>query len=185
MATRVRTLESKQVYNGKIFGVKVDRVIEPGNVTATRELVTHSGSVVVCPRLDDGRVVLVRQFRYAAGKSLWELVAGSISGAESPLRAAHRELLEETGYSARRMKLLFRFYPSPGFLTERLYLYEATGLTSKKAQPEEDERIKVRIFSMADIRSILPRLEDAKTLVGALWLLGGGNQPRKLTSKRS
>ena len=103
-------------------------MIEPGGVKATREVVCHRGSVVVLPRLDDGRVLLVRQFRYAAGKSLWELVAGGIELGETPAAAARRELLEETGYRARTLRPLFHFYASPGFLSERMFLFEARGL---------------------------------------------------------
>ena len=174
MAKRIRVLSSKDVYRGHVVGVKVDRVIEPGSVEATREVVTHSGSVVVLPVLDDGRVVLVRQFRYATGKSLWELVAGCIEAGETPKAAARRELREETGYLTRRLRLICSFYSSPGFLTERMYLVQAQGLKPGEAMPEADERIRVARFTPAQLRRMVEsrKIEDAKTLVGVLWFLG-------------
>jgi len=170
---RFRVLRSRSVYEGKLVHLKLDRVVEPGGVTATREVVSHRGSVVVLPRLDDGRVLLVRQFRYAIGRSLWELVAGGLDAGESVRSAALRELVEETGYSARRFRRVFRFYPSPGFLTERMDLMEATHLTFSQAQPEPDERIRVGKFSLAELRKMLRggKVLDGKTLIGLLWLL--------------
>lgn len=174
MTKRTRVLSSTAIYDGRVVGLRVDRVIEPGGVEATREVVCHPGSVVVLPRLDDGRILLVRQFRYAAGKSLWELVAGGIEPGEAPLAAARRELREETGYTARGLRCLFNFYPSPGFLSERMALVQARGLTQARAEPEEDERIRLGRFSPAQLRQMLrsKKIEDAKTLVGLLWLLG-------------
>lgn len=174
MAARFRVLNSKTIYDGRVVKLKVDKVVEPGGITAMREVVCHPGSVVVLPVLDDGGVLLVRQFRYATGRWLWELVAGGIEEGESPRRAARRELLEETGYRARILTPLFRFFPSPGFLNERMVLVEARGLTLAAAQPEADERIRLGRFSRADLRRMLRagRIEDGKTLVGLLWLLG-------------
>jgi len=149
-------------------------VVEPGGVKAEREIVCHSGSVVLLPHLPDGRVLLVRQFRYSAGRRLWELVAGGIEPGETPLRAARRELLEETGYVARTLEPVLNFYPSPGFLNERMHLIEARELTLTKAQPEADERIRLGCFTRAQLRSMIhdKKIQDGKTLVGVLWLLG-------------
>jgi ADP-ribose pyrophosphatase len=168
-----RVLSSRTVYEGKVVRLKIDRVIEPGGITATREVVCHFGSVVILPRLDDGRILLVRQFRHAAGQSLWELVAGRIEPGESVRRSAMRELLEETGYHARALRPLFKFYSSPGFLSERMHLVEARGLTLSKATPEPDERIRLGKFSIARLRKMVStgKILDAKTLVGVLWLL--------------
>lgn len=173
MSPRVHILSSKQIYRGKVVQLKLDRVMEPGGVEVSREVVCHAGSVVVLPRLGDGRVVLVRQFRYPAGRWLWELVAGGIEPGETPMQAARRELLEETGYRARSLKSLFKFFSSPGFLTERMYLVEASGLTQAKAQPEGDERIRVGRFTPRQLRRMLRarQIEDPKTLVGLLALL--------------
>ncbi len=174
MAATFRVLKSKSIYKGRVLELVVDRIIEPGGVSAVRELVRHPGSVVVLPHLPDGKLVLVRQFRYAARKPLWELVAGSLEPGETPAQAARRELLEETGYRAQSFKVLFSFYPSPGFLNERMHLVQARGLTRSEAQPEADERIRIGRFTAAELRRrlIASRFEDAKTLVGLMWLLG-------------
>jgi ADP-ribose diphosphatase len=169
--SHVRVLSSKSLYRGRVLHVKLDHVVEPGGVEATREVVEHHGSVVVIPRFANGRIVLVRQFRYPAGKHMWELVAGSMEPGESVIRAARRELLEETGYLAGSLKRLFSFYPSPGFLTEQMHLVEARNLTLSKANPEDDERIEVAEFSKKQIDKLLleKKFVDGKTLVGLLW----------------
>lgn len=172
MRGRARVLKSRRAYRGQILEVRVDRVLEPGGVRAVREVVVHRGSVVVLPVFADGRVVLIRQYRHAAGQALWELVAGSIEPGESPLRAGQRELLEETGYRARKFAPLLDFFPSPGFLTEKMHLVRATGLTKSRARPEADERIRVKLFTRKELVRLLrgKRICDAKTLVGILWL---------------
>lgn len=171
MKNNVRVLSSKKVYSGRVVHLKVDKVIEPGGVQATREVVEHGGSVVIIPYLPNGRIVLVRQFRYAARKHLWELVAGSMEPGESVLRAARRELLEETGYKAGSVKKLLSFYSSPGFLTEQMHVVEARDLTRSKAEPEEDERIEVKEFSRSEIDNLLrgKKICDGKTVAGLLW----------------
>ncbi len=171
MKSQVRVLSSKSLYNGRVLHVKLDRVIEPGGVEATREVVEHHGSVVVIPRLPNGHIILVRQFRYPARKRLWELVAGSMEPGESVIRAARRELQEETGYSAGALKRLFSFYPSPGFLTEKMHLVEARDLKFSEANPEDDERIEVGEFSKTQLSKLLrgKKIIDGKTLVGLLW----------------
>ncbi len=171
MPTAARLLSSKTLHRGRVFQLKRDRIIEPGGINATRDVVEHPGSVVILPFLPNGHVILVRQFRYPARGPLWELVAGTMEPGESVIRGARRELLEETGYRARSMKLLFSFYPSPGFLTERMHMVEARDLTFSKANPEPDERIEVREFSVKQIRKLLreKRIRDGKTLVGLLW----------------
>lgn len=174
MAPRFRILHSETLYRGRVLTLKLDEIIEPGGIQARRELVVHPGSVVVLPLLEDGRVVLVRQFRYAARQSLWELVAGSLEPRESVLAAARRELIEETGYRARALRRLVSFYPSPGFLTERMHLVQARGLTPGQAQLEADERIEVGQFTRAQLRRMVSSgiIQDGKTLVGLLMLLG-------------
>ena len=173
LSSRLRIVRSETLYRGRVLTLKLDQIIEPGGVRARRELVVHPGSVVVLPILTDGRVVLVRQFRYAARRSLWELVAGSLEPRENVLAAARRELMEETGYRARTVRHVLSFYPSPGFLTERMHLIQARGLTLGQAQPEVDERIKVGCFTRSELRSMMNagKIEDGKTLVGLLMLL--------------
>ncbi|HUU14344.1 MAG TPA: NUDIX hydrolase [Terriglobia bacterium] len=173
MSRRYRVLRSKTIFEGKVVRLKVDRVVEPGGIVANREIVCHPGSVVVLPELPDGRLLLIRQFRYAARRWLWELVAGGIEPGETPLEAARRELAEETGYRARTFRPLFTFFPSPGFVSERMHLLEARGLTRAKAQPEADERIRLGRFTESQLRRMLRarKIEDGKTLVGLLWRL--------------
>jgi ADP-ribose pyrophosphatase len=172
MRPQARVLSTKTVYDGRLVRLKVDHVTEPGGIVADREVVCHPVSVVVLPHLDNGRILLVRQFRYAAGKSLWELVAGGLESNETPLEAARRELREETGYEARTVRPLLHFYPTPGFVSERMHLMEARGLTRSKASPEADERIRIGRFTREQLLAMLRsrRIEDAKTLVGLLWL---------------
>jgi len=174
MATRrVRVLKSQEVYSGRVIRVNVDSIIEPGGVKAVREVVGHAGSVVVLAQARDGRMVLVRQYRYPARASLWELVAGSLEAGETPLAGARRELREETGYHAGKCRLLFDFFPSPGILTEKMFLVEATELTASKAQPESDERIEVGHFTLAQLKKMIKshRIRDGKTFVGIMWRL--------------
>jgi ADP-ribose pyrophosphatase len=169
----VRTLRGKTVYHGAVFDVRRDDVIEPSGVRATREVIVHPGSVVILPVLADGRIVLVRQFRYSTGQFLWELVAGRMDPGESPLRAARRELLEETGSRARRYRLFLDVFPTPGFLSERMFIFLARGLAAGEAQPEDDEKITVRAFPVAVLETMLRRgrLRDAKSIAAILYYL--------------
>ena len=171
--SKARILRSDVVYQGSIFAVRRDEVIEPGGLRATREIVSHPGSVVVLPVLPDGRIVLVRQFRYASGQFLWELVAGRKEPGESPQRGAARELLEETGYRARRFRIFLDVFPTPGFLTERMFILLAEGLTPGRAQPEEDEILTSRAFSPAELERMIRRgrLRDAKSIAAILYYL--------------
>jgi len=154
--------------------LKVERVIEPGGVEAVREVVCHAGSVVVIPRLPDGRLILVRQYRHPVQETLWELVAGGIEPGESPSQAAKRELLEEAGYEAKTLKPLLEFYPSPGILSEKMHIVEALDLTPSQGQPDEDERIEVGVFSVDQVLRMISsgEIRDGKTLVGVLFLFG-------------
>jgi ADP-ribose pyrophosphatase len=113
----------------------------------------------------------VRQYRHAARALLWELVAGRVDAGESPLQAAHRELAEETGYTARRLRKLLEIFPSPGFVSERMWIFSATGLTHGAARPEDDERISARRFSLAALERMIRRgaLRDAKSIAAILY----------------
>jgi len=166
-------LGSDMVYQGKVFGVRRDEVLEPDGLRATREVITHPGSVVVLPVLPDGRIVMVRQYRHATRQYLWELVAGRKEPEETPKQGAARELLEETGYRAKRFKVFLDVFPTPGFLEERMYLLLAEGLTAGEAQPEEDEKIEVRAFKVKDLKQMIKsgRLRDAKSTAGILYYL--------------
>ena len=170
-AREPRILSSKTLFRGRVFALKRDRVLEPGGVTAIREFVEHPGSVVVLPVLPGRRIVLIRQYRHAAGQYLWELVAGHKEPHEDFLRGAHRELQEETGYTARRIRKLLEVFPSPGLLGEKMVIFLAEGLTKGKARPEDDEKITQRILTLAEaerwIRS--GKIRDSKSVAGILY----------------
>ena len=169
--TTARILHSRMIYQGPVFGVRQDRVIEPGGIRATRDVVTHYGSVVLLPVLADRRILLVRQYRHAVGQFLWELVAGRIEPGEPSLGAARRELLEETGYTARRFRKLLDVFPTPGFVSERMIVFAAMGLTPGRARPESDERITTRAYSLRQLERMIRRgtLRDAKSIAGILF----------------
>ena len=169
-----RVLSSKSVYRGRIVQLRVDRVEEPGGVVAERDVVGHIGSVVVLAILPDGRVLLVQQYRHAVQQTLWELVAGGIEKGETPRRAAARELREETGYRAGTLKALLDFYPSPGVMSERMFLVEARSLRPAQASLDPDEVISVGAFSLLQLRTMIRRdkIKDGKTLVGLFWHFG-------------
>jgi len=160
----------RRVYEGKVLSVDVDQVVEPGDVAATREVVRHRGSVATLAVDDEGRVALVRQYRYAVDEALWELPAGRRDGDETPEAGARRELIEETGLRAGRMELLAEFFTTPGFCDERMSVFRASGLTPGAAQPEADERIELRWFTRAEIAAMLKdgTLREGKTLVALL-----------------
>ena len=145
--------------------------MEPGGIEVTRDIVVHRGSVVLLPVFPDGSILLVRQYRHAIGTSLWELVAGRVEPGESRPAAARRELIEETGYTAGRVKQILEIFPSPGFVTERMWIFAATGLRRGLAQPEEDERITSRKFSLAALEKMIRggSLHDAKSVAGILF----------------
>ncbi len=178
---RARVLESKMMYSGPVFGVRRDRIIEPGGVRATRDVVTHNGSVVLLPILPDGRVVLVRQYRHAVGQYLWELVAGRIEPGESPRAAARRELVEETGFTARRFRKLLDVYPTPGFVSEQMVIFAVEGLAPGVARPEADERIVAQAFTWGRLDGMMRRgaICDAKSLAALLYYSRFFRRPRR------
>jgi len=158
-----------------VFWVTTDRVEEPGGIRVRRDLIHHSGSVVILA-VDEShgvsRVLLERQYRHAAGDYLWELPAGRIDPGEKELLAAQRELLEETGYTALHWRRILNFYASPGFVAETMSVFMATGLRRGKAQPEDDEIIQQRLVALpAAVRMVIHgTIRDAKTIASILWL---------------
>lgn len=174
-SNRVRVLKSRVTYRASVFHVTSEIVKEPTGITARRDLVRHPGSVVVLPIDETGpepKILLERQFRYAAGRFLWELPAGSMDPGESALQGAKRELLEETGYTAARWKRVLYYYPSPGFLTETMSIFLARDLRRGKANPEDDEVITTRMFPLSAALKMVAsgRIVDGKTISGVLWL---------------
>jgi ADP-ribose pyrophosphatase len=181
--SRVRVLSRKIVYRGPIFWVTSERVIEPSGVRVLREVVRHTGSVVILATIEDGRepsVLLERQYRHAADGYLWELPAGRIDEGEKALAAAKRELLEETGYKASHWKKILKFYASPGFVAEPMNVFWAQGLRAGPAQPEADEVIEQKLVPLSQaVKMVMSGgIRDAKTIAGVLWLALRQNSPR-------
>lgn len=172
MAKKARVLSSKVAYQGPVFWITTDNVLEPTGVRVRRDVVRHSGSIVILAVDQDFRVLLERQYRHAAGRFLYELPAGRIDEGENPLKAAKRELLEETGYSARRWKRVLHFWASPGFVAEAMSIYLARDLTSGKAHPEDDEVIESKFVPLQRAVAMVMNgtIQDAKTISGVLWL---------------
>lgn len=168
---QAEVLGSETVYEGPVFGVRRDRVREPGGVEAIRDVVTHPGSVVVLPVFPDQRLVLIRQYRHSARQFLWELVAGRKDPGETYPHAAHRELLEETGYAARRMRKILDVFPTPGFVEERMLIFVAEGLTAGPSHQEADERIATRILPLREVLGWIRdgKIHDAKSVAGILY----------------
>ena len=172
---KAKVISSRVVYRGPVFWVTTDDVLEPSGVRARRDVIHHTGSVVILA-VDDSRstlrVLLERQYRHAANDYLWEIPAGRIDSGEQALAAAKRELLEETGYTATRWRRIFKFFASPGFVAEIMSVYLATGLKAGKAQPEADEVIQQRMVPLSTaVRMVLNgTIRDAKTISSVLWL---------------
>jgi ADP-ribose pyrophosphatase len=165
-------LASRSIYKGKILNLRVDRAALPGGGEAIREVVEFHGGVAILALDDAGCVMLIRQYRYAVGETLWELPAGMLEPGELPEACAERELAEETGYRAERIEPLSRFYSTPGATNEVLHVYLATGLTPGGPRPEADERIQVIPTAWEVALAMVERgeIRDGKTIIGLLTL---------------
>jgi ADP-ribose pyrophosphatase len=172
---RLKVLRSKVVYQAPVFYVTSEQVKEPSGVKVRRDLIRHPGSVVIMA-LDEtkaeARVLLIKQYRYAAGDEIWEFPAGRIDPGDTPLSGAKRELAEETGYKAREWKRALFFYSSPGFLDETMSVFLARDLVKGKAKPEEDEFITASLVPISKAVSMVMdgEIQDAKTIAGILWI---------------
>lgn len=172
-----KLLSSKLAYKGNIFSVYTDHVLEPGGVKGYRDIIRHNGSVVVLAldeteSTSDPIVILERQYRHAAGQFLLELPAGKLEKGEKPLAGAKREMLEETGYTAKKWSKLVRYYPSPGFVGEWMEIYLATQIKEGVAQPEEDERIEIKKIPLSQVVQMIVdgKIHDGKTIIGVMML---------------
>ncbi len=170
-----QVLDSRVVYEGPLFRVLNDHLIEPSGRESHRDVIRHNGSVVILAIDHGGKskkqkknpwVVVERQYRHAAGQYLWELPAGKLDAGEAPLEGAKRELAEETGYSARKWTPLIDYYASPGFLGEAMKIFVAEGLVAGDAHPEEDEHIDFRLVRLDELLNLIDKREiiDGKTL---------------------
>lgn len=166
----MKLISSSEICSTPIFWVTLDRALDPDGFEIKRAIVQHGGSAVMMPVDDRGRVLLVRQYRLPARQYMWELPAGRVDKGETPLKAARRELAEETGYHAKKWQKLAVFYPSPGFLAEKMTIFLATGLSEGVSSPMEDERIETRWFTSREIDDWMKsgKIIDAKTMIGFL-----------------
>ncbi len=162
----------RSIYRGRIVHLDVDRVIEPSGQEVEREVIRHGGAAVLLAVTNEGRVVLVRQYRYASGELMLEVPAGTIEPGESPDETARRELVEETGYYPNRLEKLTEFFPSPGILTELMHLYLATDLDEREASPDDDENLELVELSINDALALQvgKDLRDAKTIIALSYL---------------
>ncbi len=163
-------LASQEVFKGTVFSVDRDRVKMPNERTVTVDVVRHARSVVLVPVPEPGKVILVRQYRYAVNAFLWELPAGSVDEGESPEQAARRECHEEIGLVPSTMVRLSALYPTPGYCDEEMVFFRLSGLeeAAEPAALDEDEDIEVRVFDLRDAREMVRRgeIRDMKTLAG-------------------
>jgi ADP-ribose pyrophosphatase len=174
-STKPRLISSKLAFKGRVFSVVTDKVEEPGGNINTRDVIRHSGSVVILavdesknPRNPD--IIFERQYRHAAGRTLIELPAGRVEPHEATLAAAKRELIEETGYRAKRWTLLTKYFASPGFLSEWMQIYLARDIREGAATPEPDENIEVFRLTLSEALALVAanKIHDGKTLIGLM-----------------
>ncbi len=172
-------LASTRVYSGRILDLDVDRVRFPDGSVGELEMIRHPGAAAVVPFASDPagenpQLLLIRQYRYAAERAIYEIPAGRLDPGETPLECATRELLEETGCTAERVEPLIAIYTTPGFTDEKIHLFMATGLTMGESQLEADEFIEVVTFPLSEVLQMIERGEivDGKTLVAILFAAG-------------
>ena len=170
---------STRIYSGRVISLDVDRVRFPDGSEGELEMVRHPGASAVVPFLtdpvgDDPQILLIRQYRYAAGAFVYEIPAGRLDTGEDPLECARRELLEETGCTAERVEPLISIYTTPGFTDERIHLFIATGLVLGEVKHEPDELIELQPTMLSDALQLIERGEivDGKTLVALLFAAG-------------
>lgn len=164
----MKVISSRRRYHSSLFTVTEDHAKDPSGFEIRRSIVHHAGSAVMMAVDKRRRILLVRQYRLPAQKYLWELPAGKVDPGEKPLQAAKRELVEETGYRAQRWKKLISFYPSPGYVSEKMTIFLATGLTPGPPQPMHDERIETRWYPAQQVERMIRgnTIQDGKTIVG-------------------
>jgi ADP-ribose pyrophosphatase len=162
--------QSRRGYDGRLIHVRVDGVTLPNGKVATREIVEHPGAVAIVPLLDDNTVLLVRQYRPAAGQVLWEIPAGTLEPGEDPRDCALREIEEETGHCAGSMTKIYEAFVAPGYCMELMHGFVATQLTAGTTHTDADEFIRVEAVALDEALRMIDRMEirDAKTICGLL-----------------
>jgi len=173
--TKAVVHSSKVAFKGKVFSVTTDTVTEPNGVTGTRDVVRHNGSVIILAvdtsvNPADPTILIERQYRHAAEQFLYELPAGSIDKGEAPLAAAKRELIEETGFRAKKWSRLVKYYASPGFLSETMQVFLAEDIRSGIAEPEPDEKISLHQIPLSELLKEIEagKILDGKTILSVL-----------------
>ncbi|MDP2659142.1 MAG: NUDIX hydrolase [Dehalococcoidia bacterium] len=168
-----RTISSRQVYEGRVLNLRVDSVELSGGRSSTREIIEHRGAVVIAAVDGSGNVLMVRQFRKPVEQELLELPAGTLESGEDPEACASRELQEETGFRAEKLEKLGGFYSAPGFCTEYLHLFLATGLQPSPLAGDDDEDIRVAPTPISEVPSLIAsgEIRDAKSVAGLLRVL--------------
>lgn len=180
MELREELIESKEAFSGRLVKLRVDRVRLPNGKESTREIVVHRGAVAVVPLLDSDTIVMVRQFRQAAGETLLEIPAGTLDPNEPPEICASRELSEEIGYIPGKLTLMFRSFLAPGYSSEMLHTFLAQDLTPAKSEHDEDEFIEIVHVKMREAVELIGagEIKDAKSICGIMMthhLLGHGD----------
>jgi ADP-ribose pyrophosphatase len=169
------TVGSHDGYNGRFLRVRVDEVRLPSGRTSTREVVEHPGAVAILALTNDGHLLLVRQYRHAAGRALLELPAGTREPDEPAAGTARRELIEETSYAAGTLAELVTFFSTPGYSTEQITLFRADGCAPVEHDREAEEPAQLVRIPIAEVPSLIApgpnQIADGKTLIGLLWLL--------------
>ena len=164
--------EVRRIWQGRIFGVRVDEIDGyRGRARRTVEIVEHPGGVAVIASPTPREIVLVRQYRHPVGEELWEVPAGRREQGEPPVETALRELIEETGYRAERLRFLWSIYTTPGFCDERIHFFVAEGLTRGEPAPEADEQFEIRTWPIEDAWRLVEsdQLRDSKTQIALAW----------------
>lgn len=170
MIVEEKTISSDRIYTGKVISLKVDTVEIEKKGYQKREIVEHGGAVAIVALTDENEVILIKQFRKAIEEIIWEIPAGKLEIGENPKECAIRELKEETGYSADNLKLIHKFYSSPGFSNQKVYIYLATGLVAGEAKLDDGENLECYKVDLNEAYEMISKneIEDAKTSIGLL-----------------
>lgn len=167
-----KTLKENYVFKGKIINVRKDDVLLPNGNESIREVVEHSGgAAILCEK--EGKILMVRQYRYAYGEEVWEIPAGKINPGETPEQTAIREIEEEGGVKAKKVERLFVIYPSPGYTNEKIYVYRVLSFEETPSHLDEDEFLESKWFSKSQLKNMIDNgeIKDGKTLVALLKVL--------------
>ncbi len=169
-----KKIDGEIIYNGNILKLHRDRVEFPDKHSSIREVVEHSGGVAILAENNDGKLLLIKQYRYPVDEIIYEIPAGKLEMDEKPAECAQRELIEETGYKPENLKELFNFYPTPGYSTELIYIYKAENLKFVGRDLDPGEYIEVVPKNKSEVKDLLKegKINDSKTLIAILYYLG-------------